>query len=237
MAARAPASPEAIQKGKQLIEKVVQAVGGPAIDALTSYREAGSMAMPTPQGEMELKTTLIVALPDRIRQEIVVPIGTIAMVVTPTAAFVQTPQGSKPLPPSERVKIEKDVRRAPVFLLRHRKEPGFMVSAAGAGKVGDVAVEQLSIEFAGDRATWSVDPATGRVLAQTYRGEGPSGAPGEIVDTYSDFRTVDGVTVPFKVVSTFNGEPGSSGVTTAVEINKPVDASLFEAPKPAAAKP
>lgn len=207
------------------------------VDKLTTYRDQAAMAIKGPQGEMEVKATMIVALPDKIRLEYALPMGAIAMVVTPAGAFMQTPQGQQPMPARERTRVEKDAKRMPLLLLRHRGEAGFSVAAAGPGTVGDVAVEKLAIEFGGEKYAWSVDPATGRVLGQTYRGEGPTGAPGEIVESYSDFRPSDGATLPFKMITTFNGEPGASVTVTAIELNRPVDASLFEAPKAPAAKP
>jgi hypothetical protein len=157
--------------------------------------------------------------------------GTMALVLTPEAAFALTPQGERPLPPSMRERMEKEFRHSPLFLLRYRKEPTFNPTAVGTGKAGAVPVELVAVEYGGETVTLGIDPASGRVLTVAYRGEGPSGAPGDIVQTLSDFRDVNGVMLPFKSVSTFNGEPGSSSTSEAIVLNSPIDQSRFERPK------
>ncbi len=68
------------------------------------------------------------------------------------------------------------------------------------------------------------------MLTVAYRGTGPTGAPGDIVETFSDFRDIGGVTLPFKMSSTFNGEPGASSTATSIRLNEPVDATVFAPP-------
>jgi zinc protease len=232
-AAAAAASPEAIAKGKGLIAKAVQAFGGgEKIDALTSFKEKGAAVVKTPQGEMEIQNTVTIALPDRIRQDLTLPMGQVAMVSTPTAGFVQMPQGSQPLPESERAGMRKEFVHTPVFLLRNRSSAQFKVSHVGTGKVGETAVELVRVDFEGEAVTLGIDPATGRVLSAGYRGRGPGGgAPGDVLHTFSDFRPVDGgLTLPFKSVGTFNGEPQMSQTTESITLNAPVDAAMFQQP-------
>jgi zinc protease len=238
----AAASPEAVEKGRALVDKAVEGFGGAAaLDGLKAYQETGTAAIETPQGGMEIKTALTIALttpgePPSVRQEMTVPIGTIAMVMTPKASFVQSPQGTQPMPDSQRQRLESSLRRSPVVLLRERKAAGFKATAAGSGKAGETPVELVAIELGGDVTTLSVDPATGRILSLSYRGEGPAGAPGAIVQNFSDFRPVSGLTLPFKMESTFNGKPAVSSTTEAITLNGAIDAAKFQAP-PAAAKP
>jgi zinc protease len=236
-AGAAAATPEAIEKGKSLVAKAVEAYGGAAkVDGLTSLEEKGVAVVKTPQGDMEIKNTVTIALPDRIRQELTLPMGTIVMVHTPSGSFLQTPQGNQPLPESERANLRKELVRTPIFLLRNRAASDFKAAAVGAGKAGDTAVELVRVEYGGETVTLGIDPATGRVLSAAHRGAGPTGAPGEVVQTYSDFRPVDGLTMPFKAASTFNGEPAMSSTSESIMFNVPVDASLFKQPA-AAARP
>jgi zinc protease len=236
-AAAAPASPEAAAKAKTLIAKAVDAFGGAAkVDALTSVKEKAVAVVKTQQGELEVKNTVTIALPDKIRQDLTLPMGEVSMVLTPTAAFLQTPQGAGPMPESERASMKKEFLHSPVFLLRNRAAAEFKVSATGTAKAGDTTVENVRVEFGGETVTLGIDPATGRVLAVSYRGNGPTGgAPGDTVQVFSDFRSVDGgLTLPFKMVSTFNGEPAMSSTTESITLNAPVDAALFQQPAPPA---
>jgi hypothetical protein len=114
-------------------------------------------------------------------------------------------------------------------MLRNRNDPAFKATAAGSGKSGDTAVELVTVESGGLTSTWGIDPATGRILTSTYRGEGPGGAPGTIENTYSDFKPVSGLTLPHKMSSTFSGKPMMSATTETITVNAPVEDAKFEA--------
>jgi zinc protease len=236
-AAAAASSPEAAAKGKALIAKAVDAFGGGArLDAITSWQEKGTAVVKGQQGELEVKNVITVGFPDRIREELTLPMGTMVMVTTPAASFMQTPQGSGPMPESERASIRKELVHTPAFLLRNRAAADFKASATGAGKVGETAVELVRVDYAGETVTLGIDPASGRVLTVGYRGNGPGGgAPGDVTQTFSDFRPVDGgLTVPFKMVGTFNGEQALSSTTESVTLNGTLPDALFQPPAPAA---
>jgi predicted Zn-dependent peptidase len=231
--AAAAASPEAAAKAKTLITKAVDAFGGAAkVDALTSVQEKGTAVVKTPQGELEIKNSVLIALPDKLRQELVLPMGTVSMVLTPTGGFLQTPQGAAPMPESERASLKKEFVHSPLFLLRNRAAAEFKAASLGAGKAGETAVENVRVEFGGEALTLGIDPATGRVLTVSYRGPGPGGGPpGEVVQQFSDFRPVEGgLTLPFKMIGTFNGEQAMTTTTDSITLNAPVDAALFQQP-------
>ena len=47
---------------------------------------------------------------------------------------------------------------------------------------------------------------------------------------YSDWRPVDGLTVPFQRSVTEDGQPSATEQIQSYEINPPIDAKLFEKP-------
>ena len=128
--------------------------------------------------------------------------------------------------------IYNELNHEPMILLRSRNKSGFKASAAGTEKAGDTTVERVDVELAGFTTTLGIDPATGRVLSQTYRGRGPGGAVGEIVINYSDFRLVEGLSLPFKIRATFDGQPfpALSGIVEAATVNSKVDPASFKKP-------
>jgi len=71
------------------------------------------------------------------------------------------------------------------------------------------------------------------VVSQTYRGRGPGGVLGQIVINYSDYRTVEGLLLPFKTTATFDGQPlpALSATTEAITINGQIDPSSFKKPQ------
>jgi len=241
-AAAAPASAggaagaaEAKKKGQALVAKVLDGLGGAAaVDGIKSYVATGQVAVKTPQGDMTIQSKETLVVPDRFRQDMTLPFGQVAIVLAGADAFMITPQGEQTMPPSMRERTEEQLSRTPLLLLRHRAEPGFEALAAGEGKSGDVATQQLAITFKGRTTTFGVDPATGRVLTASYRGAGPDGAPGDVVETYGDFKPAGGLTLPHSQKSTLNGDESASGTLSTVTVNGPVDEAVWKrtAPKP-----
>jgi len=235
------ASPEALKKGTELIEKAVAAVGAPAlIDGLSDYQEKSTAQQNRRGKEVDVKNELTIIFPDRFRTEqagpdFVNPTVTrkTAVVVTPGESFVVGPDGTQTLPPDYRVVQQQELNRRPLSILRARKTASFKVVAAGTGTVGQTSVEKVAVEFDGTSYMLGLDSANGRIVSLTYRRRGPRGEFGEVVKTYADFRTVNGLTLPFKVDATFNGEPWKeqSATIDSIAINSKVDAALFEKPK------
>jgi YHS domain-containing protein len=229
-------SEEAKKRGRALVEKAVEAMGGAArVDALVSYQEKGTVGSRSPQGVTEIKTSLAMLYPDKMRLERTLSFGTIATVVTPAGGFFVFPRGGSEMLDVQRAAFVKQLQSNPLALLRARRSSGFSAAAIGASKAGDTPVEGVEVSAGGVRATLGIDPNTGRVHSFAYRGRGNGGVFGQIVQTYSDYRNVGGLTLPFKVAGTFNGEaePSLTSTIEAIVVNGDLSPALFEKPKPA----
>jgi len=234
-------TPEALKKGQSLIEKAVAAAGGAArIDGVTSYQEKSTALQTRRQGAVEIKSDLTVLFPDRIRLDLTMPDFTnpsatrkMALVITPSEAFGVAPNGVQPVREAVRIEQEKEIRRRPLSILRARKGANFKPVAIGGGKAGATAVEQVVVELDETAYTLGIDPATGRILSLSYQRRGPEGTVGQLVQEFSDFRAVDGSTLPFKITASFNGQPWKEQSSTieAITINGKVDQALFERPQ------
>lgn len=236
---RRPATPEAVKKAKALIDTAVAAIGGASrIDGLASYQEKSTTLQTRRQGEVEVKTNLTVVFPDRIRSERVMPdyedaskVRQFATVVTATEVFGVMGSITRPLPNSARIDQEKEVNRRVLAILRARNN--FNPAAIGSDKVGETAVEQVTIEIDHAIYTLGIDPVSGRILSLSAHRRGPQGNFGQFVQVFSDFRTVDGLTLPFKITATFDGQPWKEQSPTieAIAVNGKIDPALFEKPK------
>ncbi len=237
----AGSTPAALKRGQELISEAVKAMGGAArIDGLTSYREKSRSAESRGQGDVEVKNDLLLAFPDRIRLDQAMPeyrdpsvIGHQATILLPNDAFFTGPRGVFPMPGGFRQQQQSEIDRKPISILRGRKSAEFIAAAIGAAKIGEATVEQVRIEFGGANFVLGLDPATGRILSLSQRRRGPAGAFGQFVQTFSDYRNVNGLTLPFKVTATFDGQPWKDQSLTIDEItiNGAVDPALFERPK------
>ncbi len=128
------------------------------------------------------------------------------------------------MPEAGRAAIYKELYHELIVLLRARTRSDFKAWATGNS---DVAVE-----LPGFTTTLGIDPATGRVVSQTYKGRGPGGVLGEITINYSDYRSIEGLSLPFKTTATFDGQPLPPLSTTieTIKINGEIDPSSFKKP-------
>ena len=227
-----PVSEDVKKRGRALVEKAVEAAGGAArVDGLVSYHENGIAG--SRQGAAGIKTALLTLFPGRTRLEQTYQFGTIATVVTPGGGFYVTPRGAGDLLDVQRDAYEEQFMRSPLSIMRARRGAEF--AAVGAAKVGDTTVEQVDVSVGRVRVRLGIDPATGRILTLAYRGRGSNGAFGRIVRTFSDFRAVGGLTLPFKTDGVFDGEADPTQTSTAesIVVNADLSPALFERPKPA----
>jgi hypothetical protein len=149
------------------------------------------------------------------------------MIVAGSEAFVISPQGEQAMPSSIRERIDEQMVRVPLLLLRQRTQPGFEAVAAGEGKAGDVTTSLVTVTLKGNVTTLGLDP-TGRIVTVAFRGAGPDGVPGDMLHTYSDFRPAGSLTLPYKQQTTLNGEVNGTATTATVAINQPVDEALWK---------
>ena len=232
----ASASAEALKKGRDLIEQAVAAMGGAAkLDGLTSYQESATVVENIRGKEVQAKNVLLFAFPDRIRQQRLYFGTPVAAIITPTEGFLSLLSRPATLPMSnyQMQDERKKFNRKLVALLRARNNADFKAISLGSGKVGDMAVEQVRVEFGGQAVTLGLDPQ-GRVLSNAYRDRGPDSTFGDLVEQYADYRAVDGLMLPFKTTTTFNGKPVSNLSLTfdSIVINAPIAPDAFEKPKP-----
>ncbi|HET6851968.1 MAG TPA: hypothetical protein VFH46_06565 [Pyrinomonadaceae bacterium] len=217
---KTPPTAEMIKRGQELVAKAVAALGGSKLDQLLSFQK-------TELRGNQAKNILTVAFPESLRQEIVRPNFTLASVITPAESFIVVNNAARPMPEDSRSAISKDLYHELIFLFRARTRPDFKASLAT-----NETPEHVEIELPDFTTTIAIDPGTGRVVSQKYRGRGPGGVVGQIVINYSDFRTVEGLSLPFKIDATFDGQPfpALSATVEAMTINGQIDPSSFKKP-------
>ena len=232
-------TPEALKSGQALIEKAVAAMGGAArIDGATSYQEKSASLQSRRDNDVEIKTELKILFPDRIRMDRSMPdyndasvTRRMALVIIPGEAFGVAQSAVQPMNDVARIEQEKEIRRRPLSILRSRMN--LKPVAIGPSRIGEMAVEQVAVEIDQTSYTLGLDPSTGRLMSLSYRRHGPDGVVGQLVQVYSDFRSVEGLTLPFKITATIDGQPwkDQSSTIEAITINGTVDRSLFEKPQ------
>jgi zinc protease len=215
-------------EGKALAAKVVEAMGGleklQAVKSMrVSFTESQAGGAPSP-------VTLTVVLPDRMHVDVQTAQGNLAIVVTPEAGFMSAAGlGVRNLPPEQKADAMTQIHHDPVYLAQHLNDPAFSFHAGGTEKIGDVEARIVEVDGAAPWIRWYVDPKTGRVLREAYKGLGQSG-PFDGETDLSDWKTVDGLTFPYLHRNRQDGKDSSVVKYDTIQINPAIDPKLFERP-------
>jgi hypothetical protein len=227
-----PIGPAAEKKrARELLKLALKGMGGAKnVDAIKTYQAGIKLAYKQGDKVDEYKQTETIAFPNRYRNEYDWRTSITADFLLPGSAVSVGSQEVWLREEPVRAALERELYRHPLAILKARRSPGFVAVAAGKGKIGETEVEFLKAGFKGATTTLGVDVKTGRILQVSYRGR--SGAFGDVVKTFSDFREVNGVVLPFKVEESFNGKPITSPARTveSVAINGKLDEKLFQKP-------
>lgn len=104
--------------------------------------------------------------------------------------------------------------------------PGAKVEDRGTLALDGKTLRVLALALApGMVVEAAVDPGTGRILRSRGSTAGPAAI--EFITIYSDFRTVDGVLVPFREVNWANGKTTGETVLARVEFPESLPPDLF----------
>lgn len=216
------------QRARQLLALALKGFGGAKqVDALKTYQARIKLAYKSGDKVDEYKQTQTIAFPDRFRDEYDWGSSTTADFLSDGGVVSVDSKGAWAREEPVRAALEREFYRHPLAILKARRSPGFVAFASGKGKVGETEVELLKVGYKGATTTLAIDTQTGRTLQAAYRGR--SGGFGDVVKTFSDFREVNGIILPFKLEESFNGKPITSPARSveSVAINESLDEKLF----------
>jgi len=230
-----PSQAAALARGRKLLDDAARAMG-PKLDSVTSLIEAFTQVQKRPQGEVQVATRLIWSYPDRARQDrkgtlMGKPMGSSALSI-PEGAWYLTLQGQAyAVPAAGRPSLQADFGRHPVALLKNRHRAGVVAASEGAATIDGVAVERVRIVDRAIDATISLD-SSNRIHSVSFVDRNSEGMYGTFTIFYSDYRVVDGLTLPFNVRATFDGQPDplQSWTVDSIAVNPTLEPSTFAAP-------
>lgn len=215
-------------EGKTLVEKVAAAMGG--LPRLQSIKAVHVSIAESDAGGPSSPVDVTIAFPDKMHIGLQAPQGNLTIVVTPDAAFMSMAgMGTRSMPEAQKNEMLSQVRHDLIYIAQHADDPSFTFTAAGTEKIGDVDAAILDIGGAVPWVRWYIDPKTGYILREKYKGLGRSG-PFDGESDLSDWRTVDGLTMPYKHANQQNGEQTSTAEFKKIEINPQIDPKLFDKP-------
>ncbi len=212
----AKADPAAAERGRAMLKRAQQAMGGAdKIAGVKDVTESAEMTMSPAAGGMKMKQQIRWVAPSFFRQDQVLPIGNIVAYSDGKTGWLATPQGLMPMTPQVMKQAQGEIFREWVTLILSDRDATRTVSAAGPKSV------QISGPD-GDSVRLEFDDATGLPVRQVYKEAAMGGA--EVRETFSDWREVDGVKFPFKVLMEQNEKKVGEVTVSEIKLNSGVTA-------------
>jgi YHS domain-containing protein len=223
------------EAGRALIGRAVASIGGGTrLDGLTSYVESWSQVQKRPSGDVTVAVRTTWRFPAGVRMERSMTMPdrkvTNATVFTPEGAWFDGGPGRVyPMSADAIPTLQQDYGRQLIPLLRARTDPAFEAAAIGTRTIDGITVEQVRVRRGPVDVTLGLDAASGDVRTLTFVGRNSQSEFGEYTLLLSDYRTVDGLRLPFTERALYNGTPDDflSRQLEAIAANVPIDASLF----------
>lgn len=219
--------------GKKVYEKMIAALGGKdKMARINNYYALIEISQPTanPQVQFKYDTKNYIQYPDKLRYIALYPQGTMLLTADGKQGWLESSADKKfnPIRKPELASTLYTVHRDPICISRYFAQYRIDVAAEEItnGK------KYISIAFSGlNSFILQLDPVTYLPVHTIYRGEMIGGKPGSVVqyeEELSDYRVVEGVKIPYKVVAFANGRKLSEAFTKEIKCNVKMEKDLFK---------
>ncbi len=210
---RAAADASTLAQGVELLKRAQQAMGGvDKLAAVTDLTQFTQVSLQGPQGAMQVKQENYWIAPDKFRQNQVLPFGKMSAYYDGEGGWLASPQGTQPMPPPVVEQVRAQLMRfLPGLLLSDRNEKR-QVNLAGEG-----AIEIT--EEGGNSVRLHLDPDTGLPAKLSYQAAQMRGPAQDMVDTFSDWRAIGGIQMPFMAKVSRGGADYAESVVSETKIN------------------
>ncbi len=208
----AKATSESLEQGRSLLAEAQKAMGG--ADKLAGVKDVRMHAkanIQSPGGAMAIDENTTFIAPRAMRQELVLPFGKMIVYSDGHTGWMSTPRGVTPIPPPVLEQANGETFRDLPTLVLSGRDPDRTVNLVSPDTV-EIAGKS------GETARLAIDPATHLPAKIIYREEQQSG-PATVEETYSDWRDVNGIKVPFHLTITQDGKPFGDATVDDYRIN------------------
>ena len=221
--------PAAAEQAQALLAKALAGLGGAErVDAVRALRIEERGVDDSDGKQHVTRDVRLWRLPDDLYHETAWDEWAYPYVVTAQDAFSGS-KHSETLSPAARRELRKQLGREPLWLLRHRDDPGFSAAAADNDALRRPTSNVLKVHFEGATTTLWIDAVSGRIVRAAWRGRFGTGSIGQVVIDYSDFRETGGLLLPHAREVSFDGQrdESMSGPVESLEVDPVIGEELF----------
>ena len=211
-AAAAKSDSASLEKGKALLGRMQEALGGTAkLEAVKDSEYLADIEVEAGGAAMKVKQRNMFVAPSSFRQEIELPVGKVVTYSNGQSGWISSPQGVQAMLEPVLKQVRGELFRDFFSLLLSDRDPGRTVNAIADSEV-DIANKD------GESVRLTLDDKTGLPAKMTYQETGMSGPTG-IEESFGDWREVHGVRVPFAVTITQGGKKYANALVQEYKIN------------------
>ena len=218
----AKADTASLERGKKLLERVQQAIGGAeklvGVRDTTEIIELSTTAMPS---NLKIHQVNMWVAPDQFRQESQLPFGKVIVYSDGKSGWMSTPQGVRPLPEPQLKQVREELFRKYFLLLLSDRKSDRTVSSPAEGELEIGDRDGSSVKL-------SVDEKTGLPTKEVYRESGPMGPPADMEEVFEEFMDAGGIKAPKRITVNRDGKKYAEISFTEYKVNsgiKPEDIS------------
>jgi zinc protease len=229
-AGTAPVQPD--PEAMTLLRRAVDTKGGLAtLQKVHTVIADANTAVQMQQGTLSSTTRTYVVYPDKFRVDAKVANADVVQVYNGGMAWVKDPGGVHDAPPPMRDDFAASVRRDTIPVLI-----GAMTGRYSVRLLPDEVQDGRRLRVLEIQGR-DLDPIRlyisddGLIAKQAFSAPGPAQAPVNVEEVFSDYRTIDGVRIPFGAQLLRDGEPVMKRTLTNVTLNGQVADSLFARPQ------
>ncbi len=194
-------------RGKAMLERAQQAMGGAsALAAVKDLTQTLDLTMDPSAGGIKMRQVIRLLLPNQLREDQVLPVGTIVVYSDGKTGWLSTPQGVMNMPGEVLKQAQGEMFRDLVGLMLSTRDASRTVNAVGENTVQISSADGISVKV-------DFDPATGLPARDTYQ------EMGEVVESYSDWRDTAGIKMPFKGTIQQDGKKVGDVTVSAYQFN------------------
>jgi hypothetical protein len=187
---------------RALVQKVIDGYGGEiALRRMTSVERVARIDETTVEGPRSLDILSIYFFPSNYWMKVRSTKGDSTAVALDSVGHVlkadSDVKGAAMKMTSEEVQsFYRFIFEDPLMVLQNRIRPSLLFSNGGTAKLENRDFELLRVEARGIEMSWYIDPDSGHVVRNVV---------GENTHDFSDWRTVDGITLPFAQTNNHGG--------------------------------
>ena len=222
-----------VQRAKSVLKEALSVMGGKALLGAKDMSVSFTITSYTPQGNTSYAMQNQYARPDKIRQTTKFDFGELIVGFDGSVCWVKNPSGVEELPESQK----EETRSISLWILYDilqsidKKTYTFeylRTGSEGRSKVHEVSAQHRDMK---EPIRLFVDDQSKLIVKKIVRRQGPEGLI-DVEEILSDFRTVQGVKVPFRLTYQTPSIKVGDIVVDEVKVNSGLAPALFKKPKP-----